>query len=113
MPAALMLADVVAMPSTIPEPFGRVALEPRQWDALSWPLNTGGNGSMEGETGWLPSQIMWLARCLQLALKLGPRQRTIWEAGARLCRICLFHTENVKNTEVMPISCRNEAKTAI
>ena len=40
----------------------------------------------EGETGWLaePNNVEDLARCLQLALKLGPRQRPFWRAAAHV-----------------------------
>jgi glycosyltransferase involved in cell wall biosynthesis len=38
MPAALMVADVVAMPSITPEPFGRVALEAQAMGRPLWPL---------------------------------------------------------------------------
>lgn len=87
MPAALMLADVVAMPSTIPEPFGRVALEAQAMGRPVVAFKHGGaiESIQEGETGWLaePNNVEDLARCLQLALKLGPRQRTIWAKRAR------------------------------
>jgi glycosyltransferase involved in cell wall biosynthesis len=87
MPAALMLADVVAMPSTIPEPFGRVALEAQAMGRPVVAFKHGGaiESIQEGETGWLaePNNVEDLARCLHLALKLGPRQRTIWAKRAR------------------------------
>ena len=99
MPAALMLADVVAMPSTIPEPFGRVALEA---EAMGRPVVAFKHGGaiesiQEGETGWLaePNNVEDLARCLQLALKLGPRQRTIWAKRARA------HVESAFSTQQM------------
>ena len=87
MPAALMLADVVTMPSTIPEPFGRVALEAQAMGRPVVAFKHGGaiESIQEGETGWLaePNNVEDLARCLQLALKLGPRQRNIWAKRAR------------------------------
>ena len=99
MPAALMLADVVAMPSTVPEPFGRVALEAQ---AMGRPVVAFKHGGaietiQEGETGWLaePNNVEDLARCLQLALKLGPRQRTIWAKRARA------HVESAFSTQQM------------
>ena len=88
MPAALMLADVVAMPSTIPEPFGRVALEAQAMGRPVVAFKHGGaiESIQEGETGWLaePNNVEDLARCLQLALKLGPRQRTFGQSGRAL-----------------------------
>ena len=99
MPAALMLADVVAMPSTIPEPFGRVALEAQAMGRPVVAFKHGGaiESIQEGETGWLaePNNVEDLARCLQLALKLGPRQRTIWAKRARA------HAESAFSTQQM------------
>ena len=99
MPAALMLADVVAMPSTIPEPFGRVALEAQAMGRPVVAFKHGGaiESIQEGKTGWLvePNNVEDLARCLQLALKLGPRQRTIWAKRARA------HVEFVFSTQQM------------
>ena len=99
MPAALMLADVVAMPSTIPEPFGRVALEAQAMGRPVVAFKHGGaiESILEGETGWLaePNNVEDLARCLHLALKLGPRQRTIWAKRARA------HVESAFSTRQM------------
>ena len=99
MPAALMLADVVAMPSTIPEPFGRVALEAQAMGRPVVAFKHGGaiESIQEGETGWLaePNNVEDLARCLQLALKLGPRQRAIWAKRARA------HVESAFSTQQM------------
>ena len=99
MPAALMLADVVAMPSTIPEPFGRVALEAQAMGRPVVAFKHGGaiESIQEGETGWLaePNNVEDLARCLHLALKLGPRQRTIWAKRARA------HVESAFSTQQM------------
>ena len=99
MPAALMLADVVAMPSTVPEPFGRVALEAQAMGRPVVAFKHGGaiESIQEGETGWLaePNNVEDLARCLQLALKLGPLQRTIWAKRARA------HVESAFSTQQM------------
>ena len=99
MPAALMLADVVAMPSTIPEPFGRVALEAQAMGRPVVAFKHGGaiESIQEGETGWLaePNNVEDLARCLQLALKLGPRQRTIWATRARANVESAFSTQQM------------------
>lgn len=99
MPAALMLADVVAMPSTIPEPFGRVALEAQAMGRPVVAFKHGGaiESIQEGKTGWLaePNNVEDLARCLQLALKLGPRQRTIWAKRARAHVEFAFSTQQM------------------
>ena len=99
MPAALMLADVVAMPSTIPEPFGRVALEAQAMGRPVVAFKHGGaiESIQEGETGWLaePNNVEDLARCLHLALKLGPRQRTIWAKRARAYMESDFSTQQM------------------
>jgi len=87
MPAALMLADVVAMPSIVPEPFGRVAVEAQAMGRPVVAFNHGGacESIIEGETGWLarPGDVNDLTRCLQAALSLGSRQRTIWAKRTR------------------------------
>jgi len=87
MPAALMLADVVVMPSVIPEPFGRVAIEAQ---AMGRPVVAYGHGgaaeSIEhGKTGWLarPLDIAELGNCIETALKLGQRRRSAWAKTAR------------------------------
>jgi len=51
----------------------------------------------EGETGWLaePNNVEDLARCLHLALKLGPRQRTIWAKRARAYMESDFSTQQM------------------
>ena len=99
MPAALMLADVVAMPSTIPEPFGRVALEAQAMGRPVVAFKHGGaiESIQEGETGWLaePNNVEDLARCLHLALKLGPRQRTILAKRARAYMESDFSTQQM------------------
>ncbi len=87
MPAALMLADVVVMPSIIPEPFGRVAVEAQAMGRPVVAFNHGGacESIIDGETGWLarPGDVGDLSRCLKAALSLGPRQRTIWAKRTR------------------------------
>ena len=87
MPAALMLSDVVAMPSIVPEPFGRVAVEAQAMGRPVVAFDHGGacESITEGETGWLarPGDVKDLSRCLKAALSLGLRQRTIWAKRAR------------------------------
>jgi glycosyltransferase involved in cell wall biosynthesis len=87
MPAALMLADVVAMPSIKPEPFGRIAIEAL---AMGRPIVAFRHGGAiesinEGRTGWLadPLSIDSLADALQTALSLTPRKRRALAKDAR------------------------------
>jgi len=87
MPAALMLADVVAMPSIKPEPFGRVAIEAL---AMGRPVVAFRHGGAvesidEGRTGWLadPLSVGSLAEALQTALSLTPRKRRALAKDAR------------------------------
>ena len=87
MPAALMLADVVAMPSIKPEPFGRVTIEAL---AMGRPVVAFRHGGAvesidEGRTGWLadPLSVDSLAEALQTALNLTPRKRRALVKDAR------------------------------
>ena len=87
MPAALMFADVVAMPSIKPEPFGRVAIEAL---AMGRPVVAFRHGGAvesidEGRTGWLadPLLVDSLAEALQTALSLTPRKRRALAKDAR------------------------------
>ena len=87
MPAALMFADVVAMPSIKPEPFGRVAIEAL---AMGRPVVAFRHGGAvesidEGRTGWLadPLSVDSLAEALQTALNLTPRKRRALAKDAR------------------------------
>lgn len=87
MPAALMLADVVAMPSIKPEPFGRVAIEAL---AMGRPVVAFRHGGAvesidEGRTGWLadPLSVDSLAEAVQTALSLTPRKRRVLAKDAR------------------------------
>ena len=87
MPAALMLADVVAMPSIKPEPFGRVAIEALAMGRPVVAFRHGGTVESidEGRTGWLadPLSVDSLAEALQTALSLTPRKRRALAKDAR------------------------------
>ena len=80
MPAAMMLADVIAMPSVTPEPFGRVAIEAMAMGCPVVAFDHGGASEtvVHGETGWLakPNDSKSLAEALTAASSLGPRQRS-------------------------------------
>ena len=87
MPAALMLADVVAMPSKSPEPFGRVAIEASAMGCPVVAFNHGGavESVLPGQTGWLaePLDVGSLANCLREALSLSDRERLDLSRKAR------------------------------
>jgi len=105
MPAALMVADVVAMPSITPEPFGRVALEAQAMGRPVVAFDHGGatESIRHGETGWLsiPGDADSLAVALQAALALSPRKRKALATTARQ------HIEANFSTETM---CRQTIK---
>ena len=105
MPAALMVADVVAMPSITPEPFGRVALEAQAMGRPVVAFDHGGatESIRHDETGWLaiPGDVDSLAVALQAALDLNPRKRKTLATKARQ------HIEANFSTETM---CRQTIK---
>ena len=79
MPAALMLADVVVMPSILPEPFGRVAIEAQAMGRPVVAFDHGGavESIIDGVTGWLatPNAPDALAEAVDKALALTPKAR--------------------------------------
>lgn len=79
MPAALMAADIVVMPSVTPEPFGRVSLEAQAMGRLVVAFDHGGAAEsiIHGQTGWLatPVDLDSLAECLAKALDVTVSQR--------------------------------------
>lgn len=79
MPAAYLVADVVAVPSVVPESFGRTAVEPQ---AMGRPVIASDLGGMTetvvlGQTGWRAKagDVDAWARTLTAALDAGPRRR--------------------------------------
>jgi glycosyltransferase involved in cell wall biosynthesis len=79
MPAAYLVADVVAVPSVVPESFGRTAVEPQ---AMGRPVIASDLGGMietvvEGETGWRApaGDVEAWADVLAAAIDAGPRRR--------------------------------------
>ena len=87
MPSALMLADVIAMPSIVPEPFGRVAVEAGAMGRPIVAFNHGGaiEFILNGETGWLaqPGDMSDLCRALGTALDLSQAKRARLAKKAR------------------------------
>ncbi len=87
MAAALMLADVIAMPSTVPEPFGRVAVEAGAMGRPVIAFNHGGavESVLDGQTGWLaqPGDLVDLSRALCAALDLSQAKRAALAKKAR------------------------------
>ncbi|MBT6414663.1 glycosyltransferase family 4 protein [Candidatus Puniceispirillum sp.] len=82
MPAALMVADVVVMPSITPEPFGRVALEAQAMGRPVVAFDHGGavESIKHGQTGWLatPGDAESLAAYIRQALELqGPERQLL------------------------------------
>lgn len=80
LPAAYMLATVVACPSLVPEGFGRTAIEAQ---AMGRPVIAARNGGLsetlvDGETGWLvpPDDAGALAQALDKALGLSGEDRS-------------------------------------
>jgi glycosyltransferase involved in cell wall biosynthesis len=80
MPAAYCLSDLALLPSTVPESFGRTAVEPQ---AMGKPVIASDLGGMTetvvpGETGWLvpPGDAQAWAGALAAALDLPASRRT-------------------------------------
>lgn len=105
MPAALMAADVVTMPSITPEPFGRVSLEAQAMGRLVVAFDHGGAAEsiVHGKTGWLaePVDSGSLAECLAKALDFTSKQRQTMAAETR------DHIESSFSTDLM---CANTIK---
>jgi glycosyltransferase involved in cell wall biosynthesis len=86
MPAALMLADVVACPSLHPEPFGRTVIEAQATGRLVIAADHGGAAETVTEgTGWLvpPGDAASLAAAIFHALTLPADARAAIGAAAR------------------------------
>ncbi|MCE2575340.1 glycosyltransferase family 4 protein [Komagataeibacter sp. FNDCR2] len=86
MPAALMLADMVVVPSRRPEPFGRVVVEAQ---AMGCPVIVAGHGAAletveDGVTGFAfpPDDVGALAACLHHVMAMTADQRAMlaWHA---------------------------------
>lgn len=99
MPAALMLADVVAMPSTLPEPFGRVAIEAQAMGRPVVAFDHGGavESIIDGSTGWLarPNDADSLAEAVDKALSLTTKERDLLSIIARTHIVKKFSVEKM------------------
>ncbi|HEX2802287.1 MAG TPA: glycosyltransferase family 4 protein [Phenylobacterium sp.] len=79
MPAAFLVADVAILPTTVPESFGRTAVEPQ---AMGRPVIASAHGGtvetvVDGVTGWLapPGDASAWAKAMARAIDLGPGKR--------------------------------------
>jgi glycosyltransferase involved in cell wall biosynthesis len=79
MPAAYLLADLAILPTTVPESFGRAAVEPQ---AMCRPVIASNHGGVtetvvDGITGWLvpPGEPEPWAAALSRAVDVGPGKR--------------------------------------
>jgi len=95
MPAALMLADVVANPSIEPEPFGRTVIEAQAMGRPVVVTDQGGTAETvdHGVTGWRvpPGDPVALAKVLDEMLALTPPERAALGARAR-ASVCAHYT---------------------
>jgi glycosyltransferase involved in cell wall biosynthesis len=79
MPAAYHISDVAILPTTVPESFGRAAVEPQAMGRPVIASNHGGTVEtvMEGVTGWLvePGDAGAWAAAMARAIDVGPGRR--------------------------------------
>ncbi len=95
MPAALLLADIVANPSVEPEPFGRTVVEAQAMGRPVVVSDAGGTAETvdHGVTGWRvrPNDSAALAAALTEVLRLSPAERAALGARAR-DSVCTHYT---------------------
>ncbi len=79
MPAAYLVADVAILPTTVPESFGRAAVEPQAMGRPVIASNHGGTTEtvVDGASGWLvpPGEPTAWAAAMARAIDLGPGKR--------------------------------------
>ncbi|CAN7463497.1 glycosyltransferase family 4 protein [Phenylobacterium sp. LjRoot219] len=97
MPAAFLLCDLAILPTTVPESFGRAAVEPQ---AMGRPVIAAAHGGtletvVAGETGWLapPGDAGAWADALAEAIDLGPAGRDRMGAAAQVRARSLYRVE--------------------
>lgn len=97
MPAAFLLCDLAILPTTVPESFGRAAVEPQ---AMARPVIAAAHGGtletvVAGETGWLapPGDADAWASAMAEAIDLGPAGRDRLGAAAMARARDLYRTE--------------------
>jgi glycosyltransferase involved in cell wall biosynthesis len=97
MPAAYLLADVAILPTTVPESFGRAAVEPQ---AMGRPVIASAHGGavetvVEGVTGWLapPGDAQAWAGALAHAADVGPQVRARMGEDAMTRARALYRTD--------------------
>lgn len=91
MPAAYLLADVALLPTTVPESFGRAAVEPQAMGRTVIASAHGGTVEtvVDGATGWLapPGEPAAWARAMAVAIDTGAAARArMGEAGMARAR---------------------------
>lgn len=99
MPAAYLAADIVAVPSLVPETFGRTAVEPQ---AMGRPVIASALGGLRetvapGESGWLvpAGDGEALADALVAAIDTGPERRAAMGAAGRARVLNLYAVETM------------------
>ena len=77
--AAMILGDLIIMPSLTPEPFGRIVLEAQALGKIPIAFDHGGASEtiIDGKTGFLaePLQVTSLSEKISFALSLKPQKR--------------------------------------
>lgn len=91
MPAAYLLSDVAILPTTVPESFGRAAVEPQAMGRPVIASNHGGTVETvaDGVTGWLaePGDAEAWAAAMAGAVEIGPARRLeMGQAGVSRAR---------------------------
>ena len=78
LPAAYLACDLAMLPTTVPESFGRTAVEPQTLGRAVLASNHGGTTEtvVHGETGWLvaPGDVEAWSEALKIAISTGPRK---------------------------------------
>ncbi|MDB5427701.1 MAG: glycosyl transferase, group 1 family protein [Phenylobacterium sp.] len=117
MPAAYLLADVAILPTTVPESFGRAAVEPQAMGRPVIASNHGGTTETvaDGTSGWLvpPGDPDAWAAAMVRAIDLGPGKRAeMGQAGMNrtrqlyrvdaMCAATLAAYERVLEARLLP-----------